>query len=51
MSRLKPTVMIIVFEGGAGWTTGGRFERSRVKFLAFDDLLLDFGVSFGEEGG
>jgi hypothetical protein len=46
---MEPTVIIMVFEGGAGWTTGGRFERSSVKFLADEDLLLDFGVCAGED--
>lgn len=27
--EIKPTVIMSVFEGGDGWTSGGRSERSR----------------------
>lgn len=45
------TVIIIVFEGGAGCTTGGRFERSNFKFAFVDERLLLLGVSDGDAGG
>jgi hypothetical protein len=39
MSRLFRPVMRRVFDGGVGWETGGRLERSRVRPSLFDDEL------------
>ena len=44
------TVIIIVFEGGAGCTTGGKFERSNFKFAFVEERLLLLGVSDGDSG-
>lgn len=49
ISGLSSFVIIMVLDGGAGCTTGGRFDRSSLKFLADEDLRLDFGVSIGDD--
>jgi len=45
------TVISSVFVGVAGWVSGGKEERSRVKCEPRDDALDLFGVDRGDAVG